>query len=252
MRISIFDLDGRFVDIYKPGTFLDGCVALKNNKIAYSTVKAIDGDKLSFKVYIVDIKTKKVVPITSFSNRIRKTHIFAISHSGEVHLERINEGDLLVGFSESPDISVYNADGQIKYSFKLNIKPIKITSEMKNEFFKMMEENTKNKPQLKAIIKRQLKISQEIFPEYAPLFHNISVDTDNNILVFKHNGFLKIKTLDFQVYTSRGEYRVDSQIMFDTFDPKPNIDLVFHEDSFYTVVGNEAKDLYRIIKVRLQ
>jgi WD40 repeat protein len=252
MRISIFDLEGRFIDIYKPGTFVDGCTALKNDKIAYSTSRVVDGEKITFNVYIVDIKTKKVVPVTSFSNRVRKTHVFAISHSGEVYLYRVNEGDLLVGFSESPDISVYNANGQVKYTFKLKIKPLKITSEIKNDVFKMVEESTKNKPQLKEIIKRQIKISRELFPEYAPLFRNIAVDTDNNILVFKHNGFLRIKTLDFQVYTSRGEYQGDSQIRFAAFDPKANFDLAFHGDSIYTVVGNEEEDFYRIIKVRLK
>jgi hypothetical protein len=203
-------------------------------------------------VFVVDISSKRAIPITLFKQPIRKTNVQAGNYYGRVFIRRTNEKNLLVGYSTIPEIFVYSPEGEKIYSFKVNIKQIKVSKEMKEEFVNgwLEEARIKKKPFIKKLLKKM--DPAETFPEYVPYYRNITLDPDGNVLVTKHNGFSNIEKLGFQVYSKEGRYICDSKINFGSFFPTAFPTMVFHGGNIFCLLKKQCDDdiCIQLVKVK--
>jgi hypothetical protein len=238
-RVSIFNLETRIVDIVNVRSFILQCVSLKNNKIAYVTQKEI-GNFIHYLVCIADFRTKKTNNIAEFKWEKRKSDIQAGTYYPSVFIEQLNGGDLLVGYSDNTQINIYSPEGKKTRSFNVYLKRQKVTSAMKEEVMGMFEESVKKHPFLRQSIKRIDE--SEIFPEYIPFYREIKTDPDDNILVFKHKGFERIKDYEFQVYSKEGKYICDSKIDFCSFIPSPILRMCFVKEDLFFILEKECSD----------
>jgi hypothetical protein len=251
-RVSIFGLDCKFIESIRANSFILKATALKDNKIAYLIQNSKPDEYEYFSVLIVDFRTKQTFPVVTFKQKMKRTIFQESSFDGEVFISQINGGDLLVGYSEDPYLSIYSERGEKKYSINLKITPIKVTTAMKNEVKKMIEEQAKRQPILRQYMK-QLDLDK-MFSEYVPLYRRIMVDADDDILVVKHTGFYIKNTLDFQVYSKSGQYCNDSHFQFGEFKSDVRVPISFQKNAIYCILEKEEEDdaLIRIVKVNVK
>lgn len=260
-RISIFDLNGNFVKIIKTRCSVFDVVGLKNSKIAILGSKTDENeshDEITYMIIILDLNNHREIHIASFIKKFRKTAIRARDFEGKVYISRTKNGNLLVGFSNSQKIAIYSPDGKKIFYFNINIKQIKVTTEMKEEFYKGMESNIEKKPmRVRNMVRKLVKKmrSMDIFPKYAPYYRSLIVDCDGNFIVFYNKGYFKAGNWwRFQVYSPNGKYICDSKISSEKSKFEIRTPLVFHNDSLYcfTKLRDREDDLLRIIKVKLK
>jgi len=112
-RISIFDDNGKFIKLIKAYHSVFDPIALKNNKIAYFSYKTDESSGTrKVLIFIRDINTGKEAQVASFFKKVRKTALHAAAFESKIFLSRTKEGNLLVGFSDSPEISSYSSEGK--------------------------------------------------------------------------------------------------------------------------------------------
>ena len=211
-RISAFDLRGKFIRKIKTSCSIYDVVGLKNGNFAIFCRKYVKLNE--FLIYKRDINSNNKKYVISFSEKARHCSVKAPKYYGNVFIRGMKNGEFLVGFNNLNKMNIYNFKGVKVKSFNINIKKTKITKEMKDNFYKIMEEAAKKHPFYKRVIKKMH--SMDIFPEYAPYYENLIIDSDNNILVFYHNGHKKVRRLGFKVYSEEGKYFTDSEIQFNT------------------------------------
>jgi hypothetical protein len=252
-RFSLFDLDGRFLDIVKTPHYCQDSIALKNNKIAYTTnITGEKDNKETLNVYIIDIKTKKSTLVASFTQRRLKSRISIHSLEPKVIINHTIDRNLIVGFNMEPEISLYDPVGKKLKSFKMNAQRKKVTEEKKEKIYQKMLETIGKKPGIKKHFLNHLKNSPELFPEFLPYFCNMAIDPDGNILIFNEDQTGNSKNVVFQFYSSRGEYLGQSRIDYGQYRLHNNFQFIFAEDSLFTTVVNEVEDLYCLARVKLK
>jgi hypothetical protein len=253
-RISVFDIDTSFVDIIPVRHFIHHIAPLKNRKIAYVYLSERGNEFQYFPILITDFKTKQTIQCTEFKRKRSKSDIIFGEFLGEVFIAPLHEQYLVVGYSESPEITVYSMEGKKLYSFNVNMKPLKVTREMQDEVLKITYENAKKvkNPYMDKALAHLDR--SEAFGEYVPYFLNIVVDPDGNILVFKNPGFYKLPKLEFQVYSDKGQYICNSRFDFGSFIPAPTLELAFGKEDIYCLVKKNCDDdeCVRLIKVKLK
>jgi hypothetical protein len=249
-RISLFDLDGNFKDILRVGVSLGGCVALRNNKIAFANVNNnYNLGKRKFSLHIIDITTRKEKKIVSYESTVQKFSksnqlILMTPYDSRMRYAKTKDGNLLVGFPQEKEIKIFSPEGNLLRAFQLKMKREVITDEMKQKFYE--QNNISNSP---ASYKKAVRATY--FPRYIPFYRFILVDTAGNILVFplRRAG---PRVLKFQVYSPTGEYICDSSLDFGKYTPGGNI--IFKDRFLYGLFMYLDKDkhaFHRLLKSKL-
>ncbi len=256
-RISVLDLNGKFVKIIKTRCPVFDVVGLRNSKIAILGSKTDENpDKITYMIIILDLHNNREIHVVLFIKKFRRTAIRAGDFEGKVCISRTKNGNLLVGFSNNQKITIYSPDGKKIFSFNINIKQIKVSTEMKEEFYKGVESNIEKVPmRVRNMVRKQHKKmrSMDIFPKYVPYYKSLIVDCDGNFIVFYNKGYFKAGSWRFQVYSPNGKYICDSKISSEKSEFKITTPLVFHNDSLYFTKLKDIKDdLLRIIKIKLK
>jgi len=259
MRISLFDLDGIFVKVIRTNYPTWEIAALGNNKIAILTWNVVFEGNYSIKkvrVIIKDILTGKDFTVLSYDEkpekRVDEKKIYFRSGltNTTFYLFNIGEGNLLFAHSDSPEISIYTSEGKKVNSFRIVYGQKKVTDAMKDEFRQIiMLEANRNR-----LLKESLKTGDwsNAFPEWAPYFRNIAVDSENNILVFEHNGFQKITECNFKAYSKEGTYLGESKIQFGVFEGWSDFSLIFFKDCLYSFLQRRDTEdtLMQFVKIK--
>jgi len=266
-RISLFDLEGNYVKVLKTGHNPFYVTALKDEKIIYKYTRYAKGLAAKRKektkkecLVLIDAKTgvEKELMTVEIPKKInlkfgRRTE----SNKGKVHIDVTKDGNLLLGVSYLPVIKIYSLEGKVLREFKLNLKPIRYT----DEYSKRLEEYS-----LKEIKKR--KEGQRILAflknapkaprwEYLPLYRDIKVDSEGNILVFKVDYCLENCPKIFQVYSPEGEYICETRLDEGNFDFKisPLDDnIIFTKSGIFGLFSlKDSEDVsLRIVKIDIQ
>ena len=213
-RISLFDLEGKFKKVLRTPRNCFSPMALKENRIAYLSFMSKNDKFEEVNVWIRDVTTGKEVSVTSaeFSRRnlIRAKNNYTISfesHLGELIIARTEDGNLLVGISNTPDIDIYSPQGKRLRSFRLNIKPDPVTSryikEFKQAYIDEVSEIKAARPYIETIKKASF---EKGFDRYLPYYRNILVDSDGSILVFNWLDCVTHCLKKFQVYSPEGKF----------------------------------------------
>lgn len=253
-RISIFDLNGEFYKLIKLPYAVFGCTALKENKIAILTKNYITENNFSienFTVFIRDISSGDEIKIASFQQKSKKTVFRYANFYEEVYVLRLKDGNFVIAFSGSPEISIYSAKGKKLYSFQTNLEREKIT---KKDVQYFTEKAINNAPtqfeskRLKNFV--EMRKNQIFFPDYFPYYQKIAIDSEDNLLVFINKKAFDSEDIVFQVYSKDGKYICTTKVNSGNFIPKyPEI---FHQQYVYIQLENkDHKGTSFLAKIKL-
>lgn len=263
-RINLFNLEGKFEKVLRTQHSCFSPLALKNNRIAYLSFLHKNEPIRVVKVWIKNVETGHEILVTSseipFLNRIKARNNYMLSfdnHLGQLLTARTGEGNLLVGISNTPGINIYSPQGKLLHSFRLNIKPLPVTSryirEFKQVYASWASEKKAVRPYLNSIKKASF---EKAFGDYLPYYRRIVVDSGGNILVFKWLDCVNKCQKIFQVYSPDGNFK--SEVSLDEGEFEVEIDyrwdrLVFSNRGIFAFVQPKNSDDIspRLIKVNV-
>ena len=258
-KVSVFDLDGAFVKLIKTTHNVWKIAPLTNNKLAILISTSIEDrhySKTKYSILIKDFVTgkEKYAWSLTVNSKYKSSEIKLKSafYRNKVYLLKIGNGNFLVGYSGDPNLSVYSPEGEKIRSFTVKYMKKKITGEMKKEFRKVMEVHFQRSSFIKDVMKRVNW--GEVFPEYTPYYCNIAVDSENNVLVFEHNGFENVRERKFQVYDMKEMYQCESKIDFGEFKSSIDLQLIFANGNIYSLLNRRDTDdiLLQFIKIKIK
>ena len=224
-RISLFNLAGKCIKILKTEYNVVGATSLKDNEIAYIRYQYSENIKeqqvKTVYVLIKDVNTGAEKTVTSTKlldkNRITMNKWESVSvdenFGGDVFIKKTKEGNLAVGFSNTPDINIYSLDGRLIRSFKLNNSPLPVTTEyMKKYRVNMLEEiKTSKLPEryAKALMNAPI---ESLFEKNFPYYRDFEIDAEGNFLFFKWTDCIGKCNETLMVYSPEGKYLCDTLI----------------------------------------
>ena len=259
-RISLFDLNGNFVKVIKTIYQVFSPLALKNNKIALIKHTTPEKDTTHYIILIRDIQSGNDIEVTSFTGKDKPTLILGKTRfcpwncRGDVYLARTGNGNLLVGFSLEKNIFIYSPDGKLIEQIKLDISPVRVNSNMIEEFKKRTLENMREQHFPDNIIKGIKRVSfDNLMPEYLPFFNGFLITDEDDIWVLGYTHFIQERNNRVQVYSITGKPLGNFTIDFGEFSNNINAPMVFHNKCIYGLFEKKNSDdiSLRIIKINL-
>lgn len=228
-RISLFDLEGNFKKVLKTGRPPYRPVALRDGKIAY-IVHNYRGEgqkdrKKIESVVIRDIHNDQEIVVDKFTFRMPSIKMgqgsmsFGGSTSGSFFIVSSGEGNLIVGNSLYPVFDVYAPDGKKITTFPLNMKPLPVTKKLISEYKKynidQMSRNSRLSQEQILEMQKQLKKApwDHIFSENLPLYREVIVDVEGNLLVFTKSECLEDCPILIHVYSPEGEFICETELV---------------------------------------
>jgi hypothetical protein len=228
-RISLFDLKGNFKNILKTGRPPYRPVALREGKIAY-IVHNYRGEGQSDRkkiesVIIRDVNSDQEVKVAEFTFNMASLKVgqgsisFGDATSGDFFIASSYKGDLIVGNSLNPFLDVYSPEGSKISTIPLNTKPIPVTKQWINDYKKYHIDrlglNSRlSQDQIQDMQKRLKKASWDhLFSENLPLYRDILVDLEGNILIFTKTDCLADCPIVLQVYSSKGDFICETELV---------------------------------------
>jgi len=149
------------------------------------------------------------------------------------------ENQIVIGFAETYDISLYDSEKGELFSFSHNFKPVKVSKKDRDDWYGAMTYSRGGEIFQGA---QEFVKKNSNFPKTKPPFHNIKVDSEGNILVFTPS---PDKLFDYTY--------------FDAFDPKGNFinrvevvgDYKFQKNmprlgQFFAAISTNEDDLYQV------
>lgn len=265
-RISIFDLEGNFIKILKTSHSTYNVTALRRGKIVYSYIEYSGNPKNARntlteknRVMVVDMDTgvekeMLTIDIPKKINTIpgRRTE----STKGSVFIKSTYEGNLLIGQSHLPSIAIYSPEGKLIHQFNLKLKPIPLTNEYLKKYKAFRIKRIQARKNGRKILEYLKKAPETPRWEHLPLYRDIKVDSEGNILVFKRDACVENCPKIFHVYSPSGDFICETLLkegIYD-FEISPlNCNLFFTSEGIYGLFSlKDSEDIsLRIIKVRI-
>jgi hypothetical protein len=268
-RLSVVNLkqiDPKHTRVLKTEHSVWETVALKKNKIAYLARDYVSLSKWEKKqvtnVIIKDVATsvEKVVashelPIRCRSELIR-IFLEIPEYFGKVFILSTKEGNLIVGYSDRPEINIISTDGKKLKTIKLDFPPLKVSEARGKEIIKKLAYGIRTSKQAHENLKNSLSGSK-VFGDHFPYYTNLLVDSAGNILVFLNDVDCKDNCeIRFRVYSPEGRYICTTKINKGKFDFKIDYrfkNILFTEHGIYGLFqlkGTEDISL-RLVRVKL-
>jgi hypothetical protein len=271
-RISLFDLEGNFKKVLKTSRPPYRPVALRDGKIAYIVHNyrgegPTDRKKIE-SIVIRDINSDREVKVVEFTFNMASIKVgqgklgFGDATSGGFLIVPSKEGNLIVGNSLRPFFDVFSPDGTKISTIPLNIEAIPVTKRLIGEYKKYhIERFSENSPslskdQIQETVRQLKKASWDhLFSEILPLYREVLVDAEGNLIVFKRTDCLGEECPIFvRVYSPEGEFICEMELVegpFDlSIDPRIKNMSFIDQGLIAMVVVKDAADFEpRLIKV---
>ena len=203
-RISLFDLNGKFLKTLKTERPVYDVVPLRANRIAYLSLKSsqatgaraagVGSFPMDFRVTVKDVATgveREAWKGTGSSEFVRLAGggslSWGSSMKGAPFIAATAEGDLAVGFSSAARIEIFSPQGEPLRGFALEIPAVPVLPEavvrFKTAVLRDMDEEGAGRPKSErdAVAKADLAL---FFSEVFPLYRDLRVDSDGNFLFF--------------------------------------------------------------------
>jgi WD40 repeat protein len=255
-RISIFDLDGKFVKLLKIDYHANSCISIKNNKIAIAAGSFGPGDRKvtssrADNIFIKNIWSGKEINVASFTQEWRRSKLTAPHFYGIVYISKIDNDKLLVAFTGSPEINIYSLNGEKLFSFKLNLERKEVKkSDIDHLLDKTIEKQRTE--QGKELMRQFIKMNRDkmSFPKSFPYYYKVAVDSEDNILVFL-NTWIDNSAVTFQVYSKDGQYVCTTKVNSGNYeDVYPTI---FYKNCIYSRLRRKGSDDFAFLgKIKLK
>lgn len=212
-RFSLFTLDGDPIKSVRHSFIEEGTPwkikALPSGEFVVGLEKIYrDPEKPQdylIQLYSYDMEVEKTVYTHSVWRNIwgiPNAPNIPVPFSAQVYWDLTPDGNLVIGFSESYEIGIYGKDKGKLTSFTQDYKPVKVTNEDKENFFKSIVYSMDGKrEETPPAIKEHAK-----FPEFKPAFNGIAVDSDGNILVWPYIKDKKDEGKYFDAFGPQGNF----------------------------------------------
>jgi len=240
-RLSVFDLDGRFVKIIPSEPSIYALTILGKNKIGLvvndpSYARSPKVLAVPYRVRIMDVESGEVKDLANFVYTMpppQGMFIKVQSFWTEVFLSLTAPDQLAVAFSGDSRVAIYSLQGEKTGEFDLNIDPVKLSWEHL-EF----ATHAATDPKMREILTiYKGKISQ---PEYLPRFLKMIVDPDGRILIRENNQARLNEEIAFQTFSPEG--RRLSRTILTSDDYQPAFPLAFHQGYAYGSLTKKDAD----------
>ena len=266
-RISLFDLEGNFAKLLKTDRNALTTVALKDSKIAYITFTYGPKENLTQEfttiLIIKDAESGEEAVIDKYKAQRKFIRsggglILVDAGFGEMLITPTQDGNLLVGRTKSDEIEVFSPDGELLWSFRLNMDPVQVTRDYIQRYKDFTIQNVKERGwgqrQIDAIKKTPY---EDMFGKYLPYFKDFLVDSEGNILVFKRTDCLGDCNHVFQVYSPEGEYICEVTIdngIYDVAIDRRFKNIIFADDAVYGLfpLKESEESPLQLIRVNLR
>jgi WD40 repeat protein len=252
-RLSLFDLTGKFIKSVKTNDSATSLVALRHGKVALVTspVGQSPANSVVWRngVVLKDLETGVETELASFEDSQPRSEFFirVPLYIGSAQIVRLGSDTLVVGYTKSPDIAIYSADGAKLSSFALKLERLKITFDHLLYINDSSSDTEKNKEMGRKIFTmNKEKIG---FPEFHPYYSDLAIDSDGHILVYM-NGLAKMtRDVAFLVYSIDG--KLLATVKVDPGDYEPAVIRRFYKNfGFATLTTKDgASSLLARIKI---
>jgi len=262
-RLHIFNMYGSLFKLLYLDYSVSQVVPLTENIIAIYSNIVFPGDRTKQCVILKDIISGKEMIIESKIDTLSKgsytikldKQMVNISYpysKTNFILNRINDDQLLVGFTSDDKLKIYSKEGQLISTLNTNIKALTIADSAKTEF------KQKIRSYLAKIGKDadfdQKSIDEIILPSKMPFFHAIQVDDKDNILVFLYTEEKATHTAS--IYSSipiTGQYLGSSTFNYDQYKLNVNplsMCIHFGDKEIKAIIrdGEDKKSPFKLVK----
>jgi len=272
-RISLFDLDGKFNRILTTRRSAYRPVALRDGKIAYlSSAHRGDGSAGTKSIQSVVIRSidgpNEIVAAehTFNSGSVKLDQNFSFNFSGDTttggaFIAATREGDLVVGSSLETHLDVYSPAGVKLSTIDLGLEPVPVTKDYikryKDLVVGQMKRDPRNATGLMSEYLKKLENASfdHLFADHLPLYREVLVDAEGNILVFKKTECLDDCPILIRVYSPEGKFICETEIQEGRFglsvDPRQK-NIVFRRDGLIAMVEVKDAEEYEIRVIRVK
>jgi hypothetical protein len=269
-RISLFDLDGKFNRLLATRRSVYYPVALRDGKVAYLSYSH-RGDGASEK----KIESVVIRSIDGPNEIVAAEHTFnagAIMLSqdeqfilggettGQTYIAATREGNLVVGSSLETRLEVYSPEGIKLSTIDLGLGPIPVTKDYIKRYKDLEVGQMKRDPRFAAGQRREFVKKLEnasfdhLFTDHLPLYQEVLVDAEGNILVFKKTECLGDCPILVRVYSPEGKFVCETEIQEGPFglsvDPRKK-NMVFGRDGLIAMVEVKDAEEYELRVIRV-
>jgi hypothetical protein len=241
-RISLFDLDGKFVKIVGTGRFTSQPIALKDGKIAYVSFQGkIEPNEIISvgEVIIIDWQSgaQKSVVRHEIRNPMRRMPGggIVVAAAGAVVLARTHDGGLVVGTTQGSRLDIFSSDGAKVRTLDTGWKAIPVTSEYREKYKVRLRRSAEAEG-------RKPSTEDPLLPEVLEILQDVWTDSEGNILVCKRTECLEDCPIVIRVYSPVGEFLCDFEL-----DPGP---LVLAADWRFKRIVLTERGLYGLLEFK--
>jgi len=267
-RISLFDLDGRFVKLVRTSQGPFAAMAVRDGVVAYVAKSFPRKGPLVLQessVVLLDTDSGKETVACDHTSFVDEPQVFASPGGplpnarfgrGDMVINRTSKGELAVGYTTSPKIVVFAPDGRRLREFAVDYPALKLTDDIWRRYLDWYYETAAARDpgadpgQLRRRVDRTPRVI-----EYLPYLADILADAEGRLLVVRKTGCYGSCDPAVRVYTPEG--RLVGQTVLRGGDFGVEIDrrfrnLVFAADGLYGVflVRGSPDDERRLVRVK--
>ena len=267
-RLVVWELTNRRISVLNPGgEFLKSIQiprfegrprkirALPNGDFVIEKIKTYYGDNKKpqeciIEIYSQELERKK----TLYTQEVWEDKYIITPESTNVpqpfaalvYWDVSPDGKIIVGFSESYTIEIYDSEKGKLSSFNHPYEPVKITEQDKKTWFAGLTSAGPNGVTQGA---PDYIVKNTKFPKYKPPYQQIMVDSEGNILVFPYEEDNFKEFRNFDAFDYRGKFISNVQIEGElTF---PYLARAIAKGNYFWFIDQNEEGLFRIVKSRI-
>jgi hypothetical protein len=211
-RISIFDLDGKFVKVVGTGRTTTHPIALKDGKIAFTSSRSRgEQDEIisNKEVIIIDWKSGSQKPVARYEIRNPMKRLpgggIAMAEHDAVLIARTRDGGLVVGRTAGPRLDILSPDGVKLRTLDTGWKAIPVTSEYREKTRALQRRQAEAEG-------RKSLTNDPLLPEMLGILQDVWTDSEGNILVCRNTECLEGCPLAIRAYSPDGDFLCDFEL----------------------------------------
>ncbi|UCE42858.1 MAG: hypothetical protein JSV17_07890 [Candidatus Aminicenantes bacterium] len=168
-------------------------------------------------------------------------------YSADVQWDVTPNGRIVIGFSESYELEIYDRTGEKISSISHTFEPVEVSERDKKNYFDSLEFYRMGE-RLKEVPEYITKYTE--FPKHKPVYENILVDSEGNFWVVLNRGQKRGNGIIFDAFDPEGNLISRVQIEGDILFPSNRHAYLIHDKSLL-ILKTGDDDLYSLIKGRI-
>lgn len=265
-QLLVYDFGGKFIKTIKKDYSLMKMVALKENKVAVEGSVSLGGSMMRRYVGIIDIDTEEDVSAVQYEEDLsEETVSFKAGHGTmsfssstyhpRVYLSRTSDGNLIAGYSENPEVTIYPPAATKLADIRLEYPAMTLSKEelqaMKARYTKSVKraiEQFDGPDSLLDVVQ-----SDDFYRRQIPYFYGIKTDSEGNILIFRQeqdeaNHVFRV----YRVYSNQGEFICETTMDFGAYTRPDLRRIAFHGKFLYGIMQKANTKLIGLVRGTFQ